>query len=449
MRSSWLCAVLVGGVALLSLSACSDSTDVGLGVGPDSLSGGQPVTLDVEPELDTARTTPITGENISKLPARNAWRFLVGVVNDPIPGTGVIEAEGYVDFAGQSSLPSEIESANSADSLTAELRLTPNYLHGDSSDAVAMEVYDLTEEAAMDSARANASFGADEMNPASVDTAQINPTDSLVTIELRESWIAENLSTLQNTNDDGSAFEEEFPGFKIVAPNSQAVVGFTSTDAALRLTYASESDTVTAEFLGLKSFTHIDQRDVVEPPPSSHKLLQDGASVDLTMEWDFNTPPLDSIKNAPLNRAEIFVPIDTSAMKDRSRANFVRPLPKGYRVIATRGPDAPPCGAVRLPVFSEANEACVLPSVASAAPGAASVPDNVAFPVFEESFRRVRNGQSPLFTEYRIQVADRESTSGDLRSTLQPGLPSTLPVLVLVDGEEPAPPHATLTVTPL
>ncbi|PSQ67628.1 MAG: hypothetical protein BRD26_10350, partial [Bacteroidetes bacterium QH_1_64_81] len=226
MRSSWLCAVLVGGVALLSLSACSDSTDVGLGVGPDSLSGGQPATLDVEPELDTARTTPITGENVRQVPIRNPWRVLVGVVDDPLPGTGEIEAEGYLDVAGRSSLPSEILSANSTDSLTAELRLTPNYLHGDSSNALAVEVYDLTEDATMDSARASATFDADEMDPASVNASQVNPTDSLVTIKLRESWIAENLSTLQDTSDDGSAFEENFPGFKIVAPNSQAVVGF-------------------------------------------------------------------------------------------------------------------------------------------------------------------------------------------------------------------------------
>ncbi len=459
MRSSWLCAVLVGGVALLSLSACSDSTDVGLGVGPDSLSGGQPITLNVKPELDTARTSPITGENGRQAPVRNTWRVLVGVVDDPLPGTGEIEAEGYLDFAGRSSLPSEIESANSADSLTAELRLTPSYLHGDSSDAVAPEVYDLTEEATMDSARASASFDADETDLASVNTAQINPTDSLVTVELRESWIAENLSTLQNTSDDGSAFEEDFPGFKIVAPNSHAVVGFSSFDATLRLTYASESDTATADYSGLKSFTHIAQRGVMEDPSSSHKLLQDGAGVDLTMEWAFGEEELsdeekeegkvDSLRISPLNRAEIFIPVDTSAMKDPSRANFVRPLPKGYRIVATRGPDTPPCAAVRLPVFSEADEACVVLLDPAAAPGAAFAPDNVAFTIFEESFRRVRNGQSPIFTEYRVQVADRESTSGDVRSTIQPGLPSTLPVLVPVDGEDPGPPRATLTVTPL
>ena len=458
MRSSWLCAALAGGVALLSLSACSDSSNVGLGVGPDSLSGGQPVTLDVEPDLDTAHTSPITGENVRQAPIRNTWRVLVGVVDDPLPGTGEIEAEGYLDVAGQSSLPSEILSANSADSLTAELRLTPSYLHGDSSNALAVEVYDLTEDATMDSARASATFDADETELASVDTAQISPTDSLVTIELRESWIAENLSTLQDTSDDGSAFEENFPGFKIVAPNSQAVVGFSPFDATLRLTHVSESDTTTADYSGVKSFTHIEQREA-GAPPDDYTLLQDGAGVDLTMEWDFNAPPLDTLKNTPLNRAEVFVPVDTSALKDFSRVNFVRPLPKGYRIIAARGANTPGCRTAGFPVFSEPNETCILPLDPSAADPSAAlsgalVPDdlrsvNAAFTIFEESFRRIRNGQSPLFTEYRVQVADRESIPGEPGSTIQLGLPSTLPVLVPVDGEELAPPRTTLTVTPL
>ena len=110
-------------------------------------------------------------------------------------------------------------------------------------------------------------------------------------------------------------------------------------------------------------------------------------------------------------------------------------------------------------MFSEPNETCILPLDPSAADPSAAlsgalVPDdlrsvNAAFTIFEESFRRIRNGQSPLFTEYRVQVADRESIPGEPGSTIQLGLPSTLPVLVPVDGEELGPPRATLTVTPL
>lgn len=465
VRFSWISAALLSGVALLVFSGCSDSSDVGLGVGPgsDSLKGGSPVTLEVTPDLDTTRTSPITGENIRQRPARNAWRFLVGLVDDPVPGTGIIEAEGYVDFAGRNNLPPQIRDASNADSLTAELRLTTDYRHGPD-DPIEVEVYDLTEEAKMDSARASASFEADAMESVAVDTARIVPSDSLVTIELRKSWINDNLQTLKDTN---SVFEDNFTGFKVVAPNSQTVVGFTSSSAALRLTSIASDDTVTVNYPALKTFSHIEQRNAGNPP-SGYKLLQDGVGVDLKMKWAHgekkfrNETSLDSLPAAtgrvlPLNQAEIFVPVvDSVTLSNLYGSDFHRPVPEGFRIVATRASEVPECSALRLPQLSENNEACVLPLDPSADPRGALVPDafptlgfNAAFEIFEQSFRRIRNGRSPLFTEYRVEIADRGSTSNDPRSTIQPGLPSTLPLLIAVDGDDPGLPRATLTVTPL
>lgn len=435
---------------LFSLTACSDSSDVGLGVGSDPLQGGQPATIDVTPALDTTQVAPITGDNALDRPSsQDAWRFLVGTVDDPVPGTGVVETNGYVDFSGRSSIPSEIASADS-DSIDVELRLTTNYFHGYTTESMDVELYDLTAEATMDSARATASFAADEMTPASVDMAQITPTDSLVTIELRQSWIDTNLGTLLNTGNDGGDFEEAFHGFKVVAPGSEAVVGFSSSTATLRLRTVSAGDTVTADYVGLKTFTHVEQQSAGSPP-SGYQLMQDGVGTGLTMAWDFETNPLDTLGSDPLNRAEIFVPNDTSALEGFTPTDFERPQPQGYRIIATRStaPDAPSCSAVRSVVFSVANEACVLPLLPSAAPSAALVADNVSFPIFERSLRRVRTDQSPVFTTYRVHVADRENTSVDQAATVQPGLPTTLPALVPIDGTDPGPPRATLTVTPL
>jgi hypothetical protein len=460
MRSSWLCAVLVGGAALLSLSACSDSTDVGLGVGPDSLSGGQPVTLNVAPTLDTTRTPPVTGEN-RRQTFRDAWRFLVGKVDDPL--TGEIEADGYIDFGQPSSLPSEISSTDDADSLTAELRLTPNYLHGDSADAIAVEVYELTEEADMDSARANDSFDANEMEPVSVDMAQIVPTDSAVSIELQQSWIDENLSTLKDTS-----FEEKFPGFKLMAPNSQAVVGFSAFDATLRLTYSSESDTVSADYPGLKSFTHIEQRSA-GTSPETHVLLQGGLGTTLEMEWAYGeeelseeeerTGSVDSLLISPLNRAEIFVPVDTNKMGEYpgTSASFVRPRPQGFRVTALRESSAPNCRTIfRRVGLATGDRSCELPLRPSAAPGAALVPGSPpsgpAFTVFEKSFQRIRSSdgdsEPPLFTVFRVSIFDKETPTASAS-----GLPSTVPILIQRPSSdmpgEIGPPRASLTVTPL
>ena len=440
LRSSWLPALLIGCALLVSLTACSDSSDVGLGVGSDPLQGGEPSTIDVTPTTRDTTVAPITGDNVQERPrSQNAWRFLVGTVDDPTPGTGTVETEGYVDFAGRSSIPSDIDSAD-PDSLTAELRLTTDYLHGRSSGPVNVEVYDLTDEATMDSARATERFEA-ASSPASVSGAQINPSDSLVTIQLQQSWINENLPTLSNTGNDGADFEEAFHGFKIVAPNSEAVVGFSSSNTALRLRRIASGDTTTADYSGLKTFTHVEQTNAGDPP-SGYRLMQDGVGTGLAMEWNFDENPLDTLESAPLNRAEIFVPNDTSALE--TRPDFERPQPQGYRIIATRASGAPSCSAVRSVVLSDANEACILPLDPSAAPGAALVPDNVSFPTFQQSLRRVREGQSPIFTTFRVSIADRENTSVNQAATIQPGLPTTLPVLVPVDG-----PRATLTVTPL
>jgi hypothetical protein len=141
-------------------------------------------------------------------------------------------------------------------------------------------------------------------------------------------------------------------------------------------------------------------------------------------------------------------------MDDFSESSFVRPRPMGFRMVATRSAeDIPSCAVIfRSRELAVGDRGCEVPLTPSAAPGAALVSDNFAFPVFQESFRRVREGQSPLFTTYRVQVADRETIPGNALSTTQLGLPSTVPVLIQRPSssqEEPGPPRATLTVTPL
>ncbi len=474
MRSSWLPALLVGGALLVSLTACSDSSDVGLGVG-SGLQGGTPSTLDVTPDVRDTTVAPITGIRRDSAQGRppaqsqnqSAWRFLVGSVNDPLDGKdeGIVKAEGYVDFAGRDDFPSEITSADPS-SLTAELRLTTDYLHGYSSETMDVKVYDLMSEADMDSARATASFNA-APSPVSVDGTQINPSDSLVTIQLKQSWISENIGMLRNTGNDGADFEDTFHGFKIIAPNSDMpdsnpVVGFSSSTAALRLrTVSSSNDTTTADYPSLKTFTHVERTEATDPP-SGYRLMQGGVGKGLAIEWAYgekefvnevkndvliDSLPADSGRTLPLNRAEIFVPNDTSALETPS--GFERPQPQGYRIIATRSSGAPSCPVVRSVTLSDANEACVLPLDPLAAPGKALISDDEARPILDRSFRRVGNGQSPVFTTFRVHIADRESTDINEAATVRPGLPTTLPVLVPVDGTEPGPPRATLTVTPL
>ena len=454
VRSSWVFAVFLSGVALL-LSSCGDSSDVGLGVGPDSdsLEGGQPVTFNINSELDTTRLVPQTGRDLTPSLGGSAptWRFLVGRVDDPLTGGSATEAEGYMDVSPPSSLPDRISSAD-PDSIAAELQLSPTYVHGDTTSSVDIEVRELEENAEMDRARADTSFPVGSFATNGPVSVSPNPDDSLVTIGLSDAWVEDRLDDLQQDSLDA------FFGFKLTAGSSEdAVIGFSARSASLRLIH--RGDSTTADYNALKVFTHVEQTGPPASPPdtTSHRLLQDGVGTGLEVRWNFDESPLDTLATDPLNRAQIFVPVDTDEMEAATissptdTSDFVRPLPKGFRIIATResAPGTPSCSAVRAAVFSEDGRECALPVAPSAAPGAAVVSNEVAFPTFDQSFQRTRNDQSPVFEDVRLFIADRESTSGNPRSTIQPGLPTTLPILVATEGEDPGPPRATLTVTPL
>lgn len=438
MRYSLFCAALLT-CSLLFFPACDDSSDVGLGVGPDSLAGGTPHTLEIAPDSHSITTEPpLTGRHLEQ----GTWRFLAGRVEElpATPNSYTIEAEGYIDFRGLPSLPEEIESAD-ADDLSAELRLPRRYLHGDTSSTLDLRVFDLSEEADMSQATADTTFAA-EAEP--IQNSSISPTDSLITIDLPSSWVDTHLDVLQNVEDDGEAFEEEFHGFKLTAPEGNVVVGFSSTEATLRLTH--EPDTITADFQGFKTFTHVDPS---SPSFSSqeHVLLQDGIGRGLSMEWNFDTPPLDTLTSTPLNRAEFYIPVDTTALAASvDNSDFVRPPAQGFRITATQAPNAPSCSQVA--TFALSNTECLLPLIPEEAPHAARVGNDTAFPIFEVSLL-----ETPVFTEYRIEVADRASTDIDPTETVNPGLPSVLPVLIprpeSPEDGSPDGPRAIITVTQL
>lgn len=428
-RPSLLGVALVVGFLLL-LPACDDASNVGLGVGPDSLRGGVAKQVTVAPALDTTRQPPLTGLQFQ--PEQQTWRFLVGRVDDPLSGT--IEADAYLDVLGRISFPDEIFSAESSE-LAAELRFTTSYLHGDSTSTVDVRLRDLTEEAVMHQARADTTFPAESEI---ITTATVTPTDSLVTLDLPQSWISEQLSTLRDTSDQGGAFQEAFHGFKLEATGGNAVVGFAASTPKLRLTHTADS--VSADYLGFKTFTHIARPANGTPPevPENYILLQDGIGTQLNMEWDFGANPLDSLSQSPLNRAEIYVPVDTIALKERSGSEtFVRPIPRGYRMVLVRD-DAQQ---------SLALNANALPGAAHALNRAPSDVNNPGvFPFFEQSLLG-----SEVFSTYQVIVADRSSSSVSVGETLSIGLPSTLPALVpRPEANLPAgAPRAVLIVTPL
>lgn len=437
MLYSRLAVALLCGAVLLLLTSCSDPTSVGTGVGPDSLSGGDPqVEAFVPSSLDTTLSPPLTGYDVpATVPSdqRREWRFLTGIVDDPVAAT--ISADGYLDFLGTANRPDGLADAP-VDSLNAELRLDTVYRHGDTTSTLDVRLFALSQTADMQRAPADTSFDAEAQPMGSYSVAA---ADSQVTLSLPRSWIQEHQSALQ----DNDTFEDTgVNGFKLTTTNESAVLGFSHGTATLRIT--TRSDTV--DFRAEQSFTHVDR----EGTPSisgDRLLLQDGVGVDLSMNWEDN-PRLDSLatENALLNRAEVTVPIDTAFLEPPSGSDFVRPQPAGYRVLASRpSDDAPECSQLGLFVLSESGGTCVLPTNQNWVPSGAYVVPERAFTIFDQWL-----SDSPPLSTFRVEIANRASSNPSERQTAQRGLPSTIPAVVRTsDPDTDRLPRVELTVTPL
>jgi len=438
MSPSRLSVAVLGGALLLFLAACSDPASVGSTLGPDSLSGGDPQVRNVVPSsLDTSTTPSLTGFTTSSTfpgqpGGQREWRVLTGVVDDPI--AGVIEAEGYIDFLGTANRPSGFSDAP-VDSLNAELRLRRSYLHGDTTSTLEVRLFDLDGPADMERAPADTTFAA-ETSPLRSAPYAVPVTDTLVTLPLPSDWIEEHRAALQ----DSDSFEDGgFDGFRVTTSTGNAVMGFEHGSATLRVT--APSDTV--DFQTEQTFTHI-ERSQVPPTADDRLLLQDGVGVGLAMDWSDGA--IDSLAeaNTLLNRAELSVPVDTTLLEPAD-ADFVRPLPTGYRILATRTDGPPSCRQLNLFAFDAAGTRCIFPTVSSWVPDEARVGSDQTFPIFDQWFTR----GAPL-AQFRMEVAGRSSPSPGPQQTARRGLPSTVPVLVktaAADAEEL--PRAILTVTPL
>lgn len=434
--SSRLAVAVLCGAVLLSVVSCSDPASVGTGLGPDSLSGGDPQVKNVVPaRLDTARVAPLTGFAPSALlPGSDprAWRFLTGTVSDPLAGR--IEAAGYVDFIGSTERPSSIADED-PDSLDATLHLRRSYLHGDTTSTLEVQLYDLDGDAEMDRAPADTTF-ATELQPIRSESYSISPTDTLVSLPLPTAWIEEHQAALQDSSSFGNS---SFDGFRLTATGGNVVVGFEHGSARLRLTTITD----TVEFRPEKSFTHI-ERGRAPSLGEDRLLLQDGVGIGLTMAWDDGRIDSLGATNLLLNRAEISVPVDTTLFTSPG-SNFVRPRPTGYRILATRAEGAPSCGPLGLFALTERGEQCIFPTVPEWVPAAARVVPDRTFPVFERWFV-----EGPPFTSFRMEVTARTVASPNAQETARRGVPSTVPVVIRTDAADVEDlPRAVLTVTPL
>jgi len=450
MMNRLLVVALLGGLLLLSTS-CSDPTGVGSEL-VGSEGQGTPDVYEIVPDSFGTSTAPaLTGfvRSASSFGPQGGqpWRFLVGAVNDPLVGT--IEAEGYVDFLGAASRGGSI-ATDPIDSLNAELRLQPSYFHGDTLSTYEVNLFEVRDEADMRRAPADTSFEVLRQLGSTVSISGRALTDSVVTLPLPQVWIEDHIEALR-----ADSFQTAVNGFKIAAANNtptlsdpQVVAGFDLNSATLRV--SASSDTV--NFQSLKAFTHIERRGNPAISLEDRRLLLDGVGTGLLMSWDYTRPPFsDTLKNTPLNQADITAPIDDSTMEASldllgNPPAFTRPGPNGYRVLATRAEGAPSCGRIGLPQVTDDPDRCILPTNTSAAPGAARLTSQISFTILEQILF-----ESALFSTFRVEIAPRSSPGAPAQSTIGRGLPSTLPALVRTDRSLPIEdlPRTTLIVTPL
>ena len=427
------CATLLSGALLLCVAACDDPSTVGVGVGPDSLQGGVPVTLDVPASNQRIATdAPPTGnDNI----LQSNWRMLLGQVNDPLVGT--VSATSYFDVE-PAALPDNVFDVAPED-VSAELTFTPSYLHGDTTSTLQFALYDVTEEMDVAGAPSDTTFPSEAVP---IRSFSFSASDSLVSVTLPDAWVRENLEVLRDTSDDGDAFRDRFHGFRVAPTGGNAVLGVQRSGTSLDLTADTTGGTVTVPYATSKQFTRVERTNAASPPPG-RLVAADGLGDGLEFEFDFSSAPLDTLTDAIVNRVSIVAPVDTSAWAENRPEHFVRPRSSlSFRVLATRvdtSGSAPSCIELGMPTLD--NRTCIAPLVQGAAPTSVRVNPNVSLEIFRASFL-----SGPVFSSYRVEVV----LGRNPQNTVGTGLPSTLPVVFYApDAADADPTRVTLTVTPL
>ena len=303
---------------VLFLTACDDNpTGVGVDVGNDPLQGGEPVTVDLAPTtLGSEREAPITGAVAGNTPE---W-FFAGRVDDPLAGR--TEANGFLNlFQPVEELTGSLYNDPITD---VSLRLSPISVYGDTTRSVTLALYDMPAPWDGSGARSDTTLASGEQ----IMTFELDPTQDTTFVPLPRTWINENEPVLRDTTGGSEAFLDAFAGFRIAHASGNAAVGFNRNDTALRL--ATSIDTT--DFNGRVSLTTI-ERTPPETLPDDRALVQGGLANTLTFSYDFDAPPLDSLRGTPVNRAEFVLPVDTTLQAANTPDGFVRPTPSSYALI--------------------------------------------------------------------------------------------------------------------
>lgn len=185
----------------LVLAACDDPSGVGLTV------------LDIDDIDPRARDVAASEVDAERIPRNTGFtrssqnviegRILAGEVDDPVFGR--VRASGYVDLlAPGSAVPAFAQTPIER----AVLELRPNYVYGDTTATVTYDLFQVTNSWVATLVASDSTLAVTSETP--IRSISVAPADTLVRIELPQSWVAANDSLIR-----APGFEQNFHGFEL------------------------------------------------------------------------------------------------------------------------------------------------------------------------------------------------------------------------------------------
>lgn len=310
-------------IALAILTAaCDDPSSAGLEFVDDD---------EARPTVAVENPTVVESESGIREETGQAPRVLTGTVSDPISGT--VSGTGYLDFSEPADPPSVFRNGPVTE---VELRLVRSYVYGDTLSAGMLTLNNMDETWTSTGVAADSQLtsGGEAM------TIAFATSDTVVSVPLPQAWIDEYGDRLSAAGSDTL-----FHGFELVSTGTNAVVGYASSSAVLRVVSGGE----TIEFPVNRQLTTV-QRLTSPSVPADRLLIQDTAGPGVAIGFDLSDNELDT---AILNRGEIHVTVDTLSMGDEG--SFVRPRVQELMLQAVTSND----GVVVLGVADVENGAAV------------------------------------------------------------------------------------------
>lgn len=218
----------------------------------------------------------VTGGDVTA----GASRMLTGIVADPV--LGVFSVLGHADFVPAGTLPSSFTNGTVTH---VELVLDIDYVYGDTTEAVTLELADVTSDWTALSRRADTTLS---VGPP-ITTVSFSPHSTVARVVMPDDWTMANDALLRS-----STFLDDFHGFRFKGVAGNSVVGINLVNSAMRIS-AAPGDTVT---FAMSKVLSTMPSDPPLPGATDRVLLQDGGRSTITLQF-----PL--VENAAIHQAVI------------------------------------------------------------------------------------------------------------------------------------------------